>query len=233
MRGLTKMMMVNRDKSMQSQYRYDGYETRRDDTPGMRINYDPSGNYVENRFRDRRGREHYNNGRYAPVRSSFEMREIPPVYEGENELDRTTQQPRQIGFSMNPESHYGETGQTIDELEHYRSMRNGGHARHEKIEMTQKTAAEWVKSMENSDGSSGEHWTFEQTHQLLKQKGFNLDPVEFYATMNMLWSDYGSISKKYGSDNPDFWAEMAKAFLLDKDAKEGKLMLYYDCIVDR
>lgn len=50
--------------------------------------------------------------------------------------------------------------------------------------------------------------------------------------MNMLYSDYGSVAKKFGVDNADFFACLAEAFLND-DAVENKLAAFYDCIVER
>jgi hypothetical protein len=44
-------------------------------------------------------------------------------------------------------------------------------------------------------------------------------------------SDYGKVAKKYGVDKADFYADLAKAWLDDKDAVPGKAMIYYDCIV--
>lgn len=46
--------------------------------------------------------------------------------------------------------------------------------------------------------------------------------------MNMLYSDY------YGSvpDNVDTYFKMAKAFLEDKDAPEGKAFRYYKAMCD-
>ena len=79
--------------------------------------------------------------------------------------------------------------------------------------------------------ASGEHWTYEQTAQVAKQRGVNCDPVEFYAIINAMWSDYSGVAKRFDVDNIDYWAEMAKAFLEDKDAKPGKTALYYECIV--
>ena len=50
----------------------------------------------------------------------------------------------------------------------------------------------------------------------------------FYATMNMLHSDYGKVAKKYGlENNVDFWADMAYAWLYDDDANKNKTSLYY------
>lgn len=41
--------------------------------------------------------------------------------------------------------------------------------------------------------------------------------------MNMMYSDY----YKAGGNNVNFYVELAKAFLMDKDAPEGKALRYY------
>ncbi len=203
---------------------------------------------IENRFRDRRGREHYNNGRYAPVRSAYDggsmnwqepdrlESRMPPVYDDNMDYRQDVEGGRMIGFyggEMGRHYPMGATHKDHDELSRYRSQKQGGHASSTVMPFEKKTAHEWVKKMKNADGSTGEHWTFEQTSQVLKQKGFECDPAEFYATMNMLWSDYGAVAKRYGTDNVEFWAEMAKSFLMDKDAEDDKLALYYECIVKK
>ena len=56
--------------------------------------------------------------------------------------------------------------------------------------------------------------------------------MEFFAVMNALYSDYCKVAKKYGVDKTDFWADLAKAFINDKDAKSGKVKMYYECIAE-
>lgn len=94
------------------------------------------------------------------------------------------------------------------------------------------TARMWTANMEGVDGNVGEHWTMEETTSVLKQKGFNLDPVEFYACMNMMYSDYSKVAKRFNVNSADFYASMSDAFLNDRDAKKNKLYLYYESVVD-
>ncbi len=51
--------------------------------------------------------------------------------------------------------------------------------------------------------------------------------------MNMMYSDYYSVGVKYGVDRPEFYADLAKAFLFDKDspAPAEKLAEYYHEVV--
>lgn len=92
--------------------------------------------------------------------------------------------------------------------------------------MTRREAEEWVAAMENVDGTRGGHWTMEQAEQIRKQIGFNCDPVKFWATINMMYSDYCTAAKKNGCNTVDFYADMARAFLDDPDAQPNKLARY-------
>lgn len=93
-------------------------------------------------------------------------------------------------------------------------------------------AKEWTKNMKNEDGTSGPHWSVEQAKQIMAQRNLSLNPAEFYAALNMIYSDFSSVAKKHGlGGSLDFYVDMAKAFLNDKDAAPGKLSNYYNSIV--
>lgn len=99
--------------------------------------------------------------------------------------------------------------------------------------MTRETAEEWTHAMKNADGSTGEHWTYEQTEQVRKHQAAHCKPVEFYVTMNMLWSDYGKVAEKFGVNNVDFWAALSEAFLNDADAAPDKVENYRRYVAER
>lgn len=93
---------------------------------------------------------------------------------------------------------------------------------------------EWAKNLKNSDGSSGAHWSMEDTETVRKARNINdCKPEDFWIAMNMMYSDYQGVAKKYGIDKPEFYADMARGFLTDKDSKQGreKLEAYYDHVV--
>lgn len=102
-----------------------------------------------------------------------------------------------------------------------------GESEHHK-DMDIETARKWVSHMRNADGSTGEHWTLEQTSKVLRDKGLGCPVTEFYAAINMMWSDYAKVAEKFGVNNLDFWSAMAAAFLEDKDAVPDKLIRYYN-----
>ena len=96
--------------------------------------------------------------------------------------------------------------------------------------LTKSGAESWVRRMQNSDGSSGAHWDYNQTEQVRQQKGYKCEPVAFYATMNMMYSDYCQAARDIGCNTVDFYAAMAKAFLEDADAPSDKIERYAECV---
>ena len=105
--------------------------------------------------------------------------------------------------------------------------------------MSHEDIEKWKKHMKNQDGTMGEHFKKEQVHQAARQIGVNPEEYGehiFPLVMNMMYSDYCAVAKKFGLDRPDFYAELAKAFLNDKDfggEPEEKVFLYYKCIAEQ
>ena len=87
----------------------------------------------------------------------------------------------------------------------------------------EKLAKKAVAKMKNVDGSTGEHWTYEQTTSVANQYGIK-HYADWYYALNMLWSD---LSNVLGGD-ANTYAKMAKAmFFDDPDMTEGKLFKTY------
>ena len=103
------------------------------------------------------------------------------------------------------------------------------------MEFTREDAEKWVSHMENEDGTTGPHWTIAQTDAVANVAGVHVDKLTFWACLNMMYSDYYSVAAKYGLDRTEFYADLAKAFLMDKDAggPEAKMAGYYHGIVKR
>ena len=105
--------------------------------------------------------------------------------------------------------------------------------------MSHEDIEKWKKHMKNQDGTMGEHFKKEQVMQAARQIGVNPEEYGehiFPLVMNMMYSDYCAVAKKFGLDRPDFYAELAKAFLNDKDFEgepEEKVWLYYKCISEK
>ena len=91
-------------------------------------------------------------------------------------------------------------------------------------------AKDWLGKMQNADGTTGAHWSLEAASRLMVQRGIDCDPMDFWVTLNMMHSDYSKVAKAYSADNPNFYADMAAAFLCDEDAVKDKLVQYWEHI---
>lgn len=100
---------------------------------------------------------------------------------------------------------------------HY--IAHGGH-------LGEKLAKHWVANMVNRDGTCGGHWTKEQTSQVMKDKSLKFDADDFYAVMNMVYSDFYN-----GKMDLTAYIDLARNWLEDEDASECKLLKYYYFIV--
>ena len=95
----------------------------------------------------------------------------------------------------------------------------------------------WNAEMHNEDGTIGGHWTVDQTTSVAHSLGVKFEHISemcWNVTMNMMYSDYFKVANKYGFSTADFYGEIAKAFLFDKDAESPreKLAAYYHSIVE-
>lgn len=232
MKTATKMMMLTKgqnqkrregeyDQPDRSGKHYDGREWERGNHepypgPNMRNDYDGE---TYDRYRDRQGRERYDNGRYAPMRNNLDDGDrqepyypyVPPVYNPRNAGNK-------IGFSIDGQM------EKVVPIESRMGYHSGG-------PLTKEKAEEWTRKMENEDGTTGPHWTMDQIKQVMAQRNIDCDPLEFYVAINMMYSDYCKVAKKLNVNSVDFYADMAKAFLDDKDAGEHKLEKYFEYIV--
>lgn len=103
-------------------------------------------------------------------------------------------------------------------------------------DFTEADAKAWAARMQNADGTTGPHWTMEQTTAVAESMGIQPDKIPRWAwgvAMNMMYSDYYDVATQYGVNRPEFYAALAKAFLCDKDGPgpERKLMEYYEHVV--
>ena len=100
---------------------------------------------------------------------------------------------------------------------------------------TEDDAKAWTAKMENEDGTTGPRWSMGQTDAVANITGVGVKPCTWWAAMNMMYSDYYGVAAKYGLDRPEFYADLAKAFLMDKDAggPEAKMAGYYHGVVLR
>lgn len=169
----------------------------------------------ESRSRDRTGREHYDNGRYAPTRGYedteiYAGRHAPAMQMDDNVIGFAPREPR-------ARMHPGRREQT-----------EGNEPR---ATLTPELAMEWARSLRSYDGSTGPKWSKEQLKPYMQQAGYQGDDMTFYAVANALYSDYAKVLKKYGLDRPEVYADLARAWIEDKDAVPDKAGAYYRYIV--
>lgn len=79
---------------------------------------------------------------------------------------------------------------------------------------------EATAKMINEDGTTGAHWSIEETNYY---KPDNVNKYDWNYVMNMVYSDY------YGAVNNDVnnYVKLATKFISDKDAPDGKAYKYY------
>ena len=93
--------------------------------------------------------------------------------------------------------------------------------------ITEDLAKEWVSSMRPMA-----KWTMEDTNAVLKQYGLNIDPIQFYVVMNMLYSDMKNVLGS-GDDEESLekYVEATKDWLNDDDVGKDKLYDYYKYVI--
>ncbi len=75
-----------------------------------------------------------------------------------------------------------------------------------------------VREMGNVDGTTGEHWTLQQTNSLVASNNLTCNKYDFYYVINMLYSDFSNV---IGND-ANIYMKMSVAYIDDPDAVEGK-----------
>jgi len=187
---------------------------------------------MEDAYREMENRNGYGRSEMGSREMRSGMRGFPnrpfPVYEGGNGMN-------QIGFNAGEEfpSEYRmeATHYTGNEMEYMQGAKMGGYSSGSSHTLTKEMAEEWTGSMKNEDGTKGPHWTMEQVKQVMAQKGIDTNPVEMWAVLNMMYSDYCSVFKKHGVNKMDLYIDLACAWLNDKDAQKGKTARYFEEIV--
>lgn len=114
----------------------------------------------------------------------------------------------------------------LDHMEEDEEERTWAH------KLTREQAEAWVNSMRGEDPAvpHGGKWTMEQVKPIAVKYGIQPeadDFTELWTVMNALYNDYYAIAKKYNVMTPDFFADMAMAFIHDKDAAPGKVARYF------
>lgn len=121
------------------------------------------------------------------------------------------------------------------DFEDDRDMRDYGKS----LKLSKTDVHHWKQMLENEDGTRGPHYDMQQIIDAADKLGVKFDEYddkEFCIAVNMMYSDYCKVSKKYVAPDKElaFFVDLAKAFLDDEDGPDAseKLALYFHCIVD-
>lgn len=105
------------------------------------------------------------------------------------------------------------------------------HREHEESkEVDEECAMKWVRHMKNGDGSTAPHFKPDLADQMRMAYCPECKKWEWFVAINMMYADYGNVAKKMGVDRDEYYAHMAKAFLMDEDAAPHKLAKYMEVI---
>lgn len=204
-------MMYDRGNAYGGENRYDAMEDR--------------GNEMRRR-RDERGRYMEMEGRY----DNYDRYDRYDNYDRRNEMRGSL-----IGFErekdaglIGPDNRYNEikNGKIIPMQEKKRGMEQGGEKDTEQLD--KRTAKKWVESMK------GAPFAEEEAKKYAEEMGLDDEEIfpSFYAAMNAVYTDYKMVARMFHVDRPEFYAEMAKAFICDEDAVENKAKMYYENVVE-
>ena len=72
---------------------------------------------------------------------------------------------------------------------------------------TRDTAEYAVSKMKNEDGTEGGHWDYDTTTKVMRDKGYDFNPCDWYYVLNMVYSDsnYRIYLKDYPESSPDWY----------------------------
>ena len=142
--------------------------------------------------------------------------------------------PYGIGGSM----HYGR-GDRADMADYNQYGGQGDQHKFKMPKLTKSERHQWKQSMRNVDGTHGPHYDTQQVIQAAEKLGirFNhFDEEDLAIVMNMFYSDYCHVVKKYVSPEKElmFYADMGKAYFDDPDGPDpdDKLSRQYHCMTD-
>lgn len=99
------------------------------------------------------------------------------------------------------------------------------------LHFNRKMAEEWAAALENADGTKGPHFSMEKAKELMTQFSVDCDAILFWVVLNAVYSDDVLVAKKHNVNTAEYYVDMAKAWINDKDAVKDKATAYYTYIV--
>lgn len=92
-------------------------------------------------------------------------------------------------------------------------------------------AEDWTAGMKNADGTRGPHFSMDRVKEIMQEHQVDYDPVEFYAALNSVYSDFSEALKENNVSNMKVYVSLAKAWIDDPDAVHDKAAAYYTYVV--
>lgn len=236
----TQMRGPRYDEDMRDKY---SERDHHEEWPGMTYNHRVE--YPDTEPAMRRGRS-TRTGRYISAeynnRMGEDMRQGRPIYDTYDYMPGYDYDYRRTDMGFMPEDRYPWPMNPSMKRDAYDFSVSGsiadmgyGHADGKFVpmllKMTRKVAEEWTDDMQNADGSQGPRWSYEEVKKVMDEKHIECDPNEMYAILNSVYSDYYPVAKKFGVDKLDFYLDLAKAWIDDKDAVPNKATMYYKYVV--
>jgi len=166
-----------------------------------------------------------------------------PQGNSQGEKGRYRERPGRLGYRQKIDDEEEDDDEEDDKSRRRKSARVGGSLWMEPegaaIEpLTKEQAHEWVDSMTapdpNNKGNGGKiGW--EEVKAMAAKHGITDEHklIELYAVINAMKSDYAKVAQKYGVASPEYYYDLAKAFIDDSDAKLHKVARYYKYIAAR
>lgn len=115
---------------------------------------------------------------------------------------------------------------------HQQKQQIGFHRQEDESDhLTKEMAERWVRSMEAADKNckSGGKWTYAEAKRLAEDHGMpteGQEMIDFYATINMMYSDYCKVARDHKVATEDYFVDLAMAFLYDPDGVEPSEKIY-------
>lgn len=236
--GMRMMAMARAQGGNQGNYSRmgDGGRMSMMDAPEMRRRRDSRGRYMEDEGGSRMAYEG-NQDAYRP----WPEPHMPPYLDrpesrmrDRNVVNiRDYQDKRRIGFGENRMHHgEGKGGQKVEAGGTFWMAPQGGHEK-----LTREKAEKWVRNMHGDDPKSrGGMWSYEDAKKLAEERGLpteGQEMIDFYVVLNMVYTDYCKVAKEHGVDTEDYYADLAEAWLYDRDARPPteKLMAYHKYVI--
>lgn len=179
------------------------------------------------RYRGENGRYTSRPGRRAEMDDRYDRRNAYDRYDRYDRDDggMSMRSDRLIGFKM--EREIGPDGRYEPEKNEGMviPMHKGGE---DSKQLTREQARKWI--MEMPDMVFAE----DEAMRLAADVGMDDEEIfpSFWAVINALYHDYNQLAKEFQVHRPEFYAELAKAWICDEDAVENKAAMYYRYVVE-